>query len=66
MMNLKSKFYRDTKVSITKTPYNKTMVDQENEESKASYEAYINNGGDDNNLGSSRWVFNLKIGGKPL
>lgn len=27
-MNLKSKFYRDTKVSITKTPYNKTMDDR--------------------------------------
>lgn len=27
-MNLKSKFYKDTKVSITKTPYNKTMDDR--------------------------------------
>lgn len=45
----------------------KRLVDQENEEAKASYETYINNGGDDNdNLGSSRWVFNLRIGGKPL
>ena len=45
----------------------KRLVDQENKDAEAAYEEYANNGGDDeNDLGSSQWVFNLRIGGKPL
>lgn len=44
----------------------KKLVDQENAEAETAYDAYNNEDEDYSDLGSSRWVFNLRIGGKPL